>query len=206
MRYSPVAVIPLFQEKERFLGAFQKYIHRKWIYAPKSSFEEFVQLVSNYDCIIKPNKGSLGNGISKLYKNSTNHYRELFESCVNNEMIVEECIYSCDELGAFHPQSLNTIRVYTISNKEKAEVFGSFFRMGVGNSIIDNAHAGGVYAHINVREGIIESDGMDVNGNKFVCHPDSGLKLRGFKIPQWKTIVEVCCEAAKLTDNLITNK
>lgn len=207
MRYSPKDVIPLFQDKEKFLSAFNKQTHRRWVYAPNSSFEEFTQLVSNYDCIIKPNKGSLGKGISKTCKNlynNKNKIRELYDFCVENKMMVEQCVDSCDELKAFHPQSLNTLRIVTISNKGRAEVFGGCFRMGAGDSIIDNAHAGGVFAQINVKDGIVESDGIDVNGNKFIYHPNSKLKLKGFKIPQWNTIIETCCEAAKLTKNYIT--
>ena len=30
------------------------------------------------------------------------------------------------------------------------------------------------------------------------------MKFKGFKIPEWDTIVRSCCEAAKLTDNPIT--
>ncbi len=204
MRYCPGVVRPLFRNKYRFLKTFDKYIHRKWIYVPKASYDEFVQLITNYDCIVKPHSGSLGNGVFKIWKNNTKDYQKLFDYCLKNEMLVEQCIESCEELKAFHPESLNTIRVVTVSNREKAEVFGSFIRMGVGNSVVDNAHAGGVFAQINVKDGIIESDGINTNGQRFVCHPDSKIKIKGFKIPQWKHICNTCCEVAKLTDNPIT--
>ena len=203
-RYSSGATKAVFLNKNRFLVTYKKYIHRKWLYVPQASFEDFKQLVSNYDCIIKPCDGKLGKGIFKVYKNDTDkNIHNLYEMCLKNRMLAEQCIDSCDELKILHPQSLNTIRVVTVSNSMKSEVFGSFIRMGVGNSVVDNAHAGGVFAQINIKDGIIESDGIDTDGNKYVCHPNSNIKLKGFKIPKWKSVVETCCEAAKLSGNTI---
>ena len=204
-RYAPGVAKSVFRNKTRFLNTFKNYIHRKWLYAPEATFEEFSKLVSEYDCIIKPCDGKLGKGIFKTYKDS-NHSDDmkLYETCVRDRMLVEQCIESCEELKAFHPQSLNTIRVVTIANKEKACVFSGVFRTGVGDSVVDNSHKGGVSAQINVNDGVIETDGANTNGERFICHPDSGISFKGFKIPKWNVIVETVCEAAKLTANPIT--
>ncbi|MBE6282894.1 MAG: hypothetical protein E7098_00930 [Mediterranea massiliensis] len=205
LKYGHRSIRHLFCDKIKFLTIFDKYIHRKWIFVPNASYEEFAQLVSNNDCIVKPIDGSLGKGVFKIYKNSDSiKLKSLYESCNKNKSLVEECVESCEELKAFHPQSLNTIRVVTISNKKKAEVFGSFLRMGVGDSVVDNAHAGGIFAQINVKNGEIESDGINTNGCKFIFHPDSMLRIKGYKIPKWNLICDVCCEAALLTTNPIT--
>ena len=202
-RYSSGKAKAVFRNKNRFLLVFKKYIHRKWLYVPEASYEIFTQLISCYDCIVKPCDGKLGMGIFKIFKNE-NHDgdRQLYDSCVKDRMLVEQCVESCEELKAFHPQSLNTIRVVTVSNSEKSEVFGSFLRMGRGNSVVDNAHAGGIFAQINIKDGTIESDGIDTNGQRYDCHPDSHIYLKGFKIPKWKEVVETCCEA-KLSGNTI---
>ena len=204
-RYTPGVAKSVFRNKTKFLKTFSYYIYRKWIYAPNASFEEFSYFVTNYDCIVKPCDGKLGIGIFKTYKNADhNDNLELFESCVRDRMLVEQCIESCEELKAFHPQSLNTIRVVTIANKDKACVFSGVFRTGVGNSVIDNSHKGGVSAQINVNDGIVETDGASTNGKRYINHPDSGIAFKGFRIPKWDVIVKTCCEAAKLTSNPIT--
>lgn len=204
-RYAPGAAKQVFRNKTRFLKAFSKYIHRKWMYAPEASYEDFVQMVSNYDCIVKPCDGKLGKGIFKTYKEDKNKdYKKLYESCVKDRMLVEQCVEACEELKAFHPQSLNTLRVVTIANKEKACVFSGVFRTGVGESVVDNSHKGGVSVQINVENGVVETDGANTSGERFVSHPDSGIVFKGYKIPQWDKIVETCCEAAKLTENPIT--
>ena len=184
-RYIPFEVNSIFRVKPKFLTIFNKFIHRQWLFVPDTSFEKFKQLVVNYDCIVKPCDESLGKGIFKVYKGKTD-CKELYDYCVKNRLLVEECVDSCEELKALHPESLNTIRVVTVSNKDKAVVFGSILRMGVGNSIVDNAHFGGVFAQINIKEGIIESDGVDVDGHTYTHHPDSGIKL---KVSGWDVAI-----------------
>ena len=203
-RYVPGDIKNIFRNKFKFLSFFFKYIHRKWLYVPNASYEDFDELISNYDCIVKPCDETRGHGIRKIFKNADGGGRNLYESFVKKGVLVEQCIESCEELQAFHPESLNTIRIVTIANKKNAEVFGSFFRMGVGNSVVDNAHAGGIFAQIDIDTGIIESDGINTNGDRFMYHPDSKLKIKGFKIPQWNLICSTCCEAAMLTGNVFT--
>ena len=204
-RYAPASARAIFRNKNRFLTKFSKFIRRDWIYAPNASYEEFSQLVSNYDCIIKPCDGAFGRGISKVYKNGDHRDdRKLYDSCVEDRMLVEQCIESCEELKALHPQSLNTIRVVTIANKDKACVFSGVLRAGVGGSVVDNSHHGGVSVQINVETGVVETDGANTKGERFISHPDSGIVFKGFRIPQWDLIVKTCCEAAKTIDNPIT--
>ena len=69
-RYTPGTAKSVFRNKTKFLTTFKKFIHRQWIYTPESTFEDFVQMVSKYDCIIKPCDGKLGKGIFKTYKDA----------------------------------------------------------------------------------------------------------------------------------------
>ncbi len=204
-RNAPSAAKSVFRNKTKFLASFKKYVHRKWLYVPDASFEEFEQMVTQYDCIVKPCDGKLGRGIFKVYKDDDHRDdRKLYDDCVKNRALLEQCIESCDELKALHPQSLNTIRIVTVSNKEKACVFSGVLRTGVGDSVVDNSHAGGVSAQINVKNGIVESDGSDTHNNRYVSHPDSDIQFKGFQVPRWNQLVDACCEAAKQTGNPIT--
>ena len=204
-RYTPGAAKAIFRNKTQFLNFFHENIHRAWIYAPSASYDEFVKMVSTFDCIIKPCDGKLGKGVSKVFKDDTSKdMKSLYAYCQKNRMLVEQCIEACEELMALHPESLNTIRVVTIANKEKACVFSSVLRTGVGNSVVDNSHAGGISAQINVKDGIVETDGANTHGERFVAHPDSGIVFKGFQIPMWDTIVETVCRAARQTQNPIT--
>ncbi|MDD6184504.1 MAG: sugar-transfer associated ATP-grasp domain-containing protein [Bacteroidales bacterium] len=197
-RYCPMAPKAIFRDKSRFLEVYGEYVHRKWLYIPKASFVEFEKMIASYDCIAKPLDESRGKGILKICKDdSEKNVQKLYDFFVRNNYLLEQCIENCDELKALHPQSLNTLRIVTISNKEKACVFSGVLRAGVGDNVIDNSHAGGLSAQINVKSGVVETDGADSNGNRYEYHPDSNIKIKGFVIPYWDIIVKTCCEAAK---------
>lgn len=76
-------------------------------------------------------------------------------------------------------------------------IYGGAVRIGIGNSNIDNAGAGGIYASIDTNIGVIVSKAMDNKSNRYVLHPDSKVILPGFKLPMWD-------EAIKLIKKLAT--
>ncbi len=160
-------------------------------------------MLSNYDCILKPQNGSLGIGIKKFLKNTAKDYDELRNvELSNGEYLIEECVTACDEISDFHPESLNTIRVVTFSNNEKAIVFGAFIRFGNNNNCVDNAHSGGIFAQINVSTGVIESCGIDTNNNHYEKHPITQKEIKGFTIPKWDEIKMLCINATHVIPNV----
>ena len=110
--------------------------------------------------------------------------------------LVEECIEGCTELQSFHPKSLNTLRVVTILHNGEHEVLHSFFRVGVGDSVVDNAHAGGLFAQVDIETGRLVTDGISTDGAKLLKHPDSQIEFKGFVIPKWDMIKQTVLKAA----------
>ena len=199
--------IGLLRDKERFFAHYSPlgFCHRKWLYAPNATYEEFVQLVSSTNCVMKPHDTSLGAGIVKLNKTQDGpELRALYDKCVAQKALIEEFIQGSEAIQAFHPSSLNTIRFDTIAFGGKAVAFGAFVRMGMGDMIIDNAHSGGIFAQINIKTGIIESEGITVDGMRVNVHPDSQKTIMGFQMPHWDEIVEFCLSAARQTKNIRT--
>ena len=186
----------LFHDKVAFLNAFHAFVHRKWALAKDLSLDDFQSMLEQYDCIAKPIDGTRGHGISKLSAKEIEDWGSLYTRCVEDNLLLEQCVQAYDEIAEFHPSSLNTIRVVTISNNGKSVVFGALFRMGAHGSVIDNTHAGGVYAPINVETGTIEVDAIDSMNNHFLNHPDTGKPIKGFVIPKWKEIIETCKKAS----------
>lgn len=187
----------IFKDKGLFLKTFQPFVHRKWAVVSELPFEEFRSMLEATDCIIKPVGGTHGEGVRKICKQEISDAQALYRECVEGDCVVEECVHACDEMAAFHPQSLNTIRVVTVSGKEECAVFGALFRMGTNGNFIDNTHAGGIFAPVNVMTGVIETDAIDAQNQHYAAHPDSGKKIRDFEIPQWKEILATCEQAAR---------
>lgn len=190
-----------FYDKAKFLNLNKDLIRRKFlIVTDTTTAYDVKEILSAGDVIVKPTEGSLGNGIFKITKEKleTIDIDRLLEQCKRDRCIIEECVNGCDELQRFHPQSLNTIRVMTcFDGKDSAQVFGSFIRFGKGGSVVDNAHHGGIFCTVDVRNGRICTDGLDTNGNSYEIHPDTGLKFKDFEIPLWDKISEKCGNAHK---------
>lgn len=181
---------------------FAPYMQRAWICPKSCSFDDFKQFVVSRDCIIKPSTGSLGKGVFLVRQADNVDLKALYERCRQDCLIVEERLSSCQEIAEFHPQSLNTIRVMTMSNGGKTEVIGSVFRMGVGDSIVDNGAEGGILAPIDSEAGVIIGDGRDEDGHIFKQHPDSGKTIKGFHIPYWRELIEACKKMASLVPDI----
>lgn len=192
----------VFHDKVRFLTSYSPFVHRWWSMAKNISFEEFRKKASEFDIISKPVDGTRGEGIFKIEFRKVTDWQMLYDEIVNKNCLLEQCIQEYDELSSFHPASLNTIRVVTISDEYRCELFGAIFRMGAHGSVIDNTHAGGIYAPINVETGIIEVPAIDSHNRHYDFHPDTGRPIKGFRIPQWERIVETCKEASRIIPSI----
>ena len=95
-----------------------------------------------------------------------------------------------------HPESINTLRVFTFRIKNDVKIIGAAIRMGIGNSFVDNAGAGGIYVGVDIHEGIVNTIARDNIGNKYLKHPDTGVVFPGFKVPDWKEAKETIKEMA----------
>ncbi len=188
----------LFDYKELALSRLTEVglIKRRWLYTPHATNEQISELLHSTDCIVKPHNATHGEGVYKVKHDDEQAIAAVLKQVKSSPAVIEECVTGCDELQQFHPGSLNTLRVVTIAYEGQGEVFGACFRMGRGDSVIDNSHGGGIVATINVDTGCIEGDAYGDNGRYFHEHPDTGIVINGFQIPQWDKIKQTCIDAA----------
>lgn len=192
---------PYLKSKATFLKNFTRFIHRGWLYVPKASYEEFCDFLHKYRTIaLKPQYSSWGIGFFKLTEEefaSKEDPKEFYQKLCEGRYLAEEFVQSCKELAAFHPSSLNTLRVITFRNGNRFEVFGGGLRVGNNGLCVDNAHGGGIFCEIDPESGKIITDGLDEYSNSYVTHPMTGVPFKGMQIPRWKEVVELCKEASK---------
>lgn len=187
-----VSVAQNSRNKKRGLQTFDKFVSRKWLYPKEVTYEMFKDFVNTIDCIAKPQQGSLGVGIFMVEKGDEEKMKELYAFCCENDIIIEELLKGNEEIQGFHPQSLNTMRVFTVSKGGRCELVASELRIGMGNSVVDNVSAGGIFAPIDLASGTIIRDGCDTAGNQYKVHPDTGKAFKGFVIPHWDKVVAAC--------------
>lgn len=192
----------VFHDKVEFLKTFHSFVHRRWAMTADLDREQFESMIRQHDCIAKPVDGTQGEGIFLIRAAEVEDWDALYRKCLKGNRLIEECIQACDEIAEFHPSSLNTIRVVTFSGQGKCVVFGALFRMGAHGSVVDNTHAGGVYAPINVETGTIDIDAIDAHNNHYPNHPDTGKPIKGFKIPYWEQMLAACKAATQTMPNI----
>lgn len=79
-------------------------------------------------------------------------------------------------MAALNESSCNTVRYLSFLNKSGFFAITPFLRTGRKGSVVDNAGAGGIFANVDVKTGVVYTNGIDELGNEYECHPDSGIR------------------------------
>lgn len=196
--------IELFDDKAKFNETFSDLINRKWFVNKDLSYKEFEKKISGLKSVlVKPLASTKGMGIKKYNCGKNKKERkELYEEIINlPESIIEEYIVQHKDVMKFCPTSVNTVRITTLYHNGKCNFLYAVFRMGRGE-VVDNFHAGGIAAAIDIKTGTVISDASDLDGNVFAKNPYSKLKIKGFKIPHWDKIIETCEKASNRVEGV----
>lgn len=163
----------------------------------KTEFLDFIKRHDKY--IYKPLNEHSGHGINLIDTNKTNP-EEWFDNIIdNNPGIVEEVIIQGDKMNQINPSSINSCRIVAFTIENDIRIIGGALRMGVGDAITDNAGAGGIYASIDVNNGIIQSDAKNYLNQHYKYHPTSNIQIIGFQLPEWQ-------EAKELVKSMSTHR
>lgn len=189
----------IFDKKNLLYEKFKKYYKREVICIKNTDdFENFRKFIRNKKAfILKPLSGHSGKGIEIIHKKDFKNINEMFLYTLKSKPYVgEELIKQSNEIGKFHPNSVNTIRVVSFQYNECVSILWAFIRMGQGNSTVDNMGSDGLGALIDFRTGIIISDAIDWKGENVSYHPDSKIKFKGFQVPHWNELIGMVTELA----------
>lgn len=193
-----------FDNKSKFNETFKDLIERKWFVNWDVSYEQFLEHIKGLDAVlVKAIAATQGKGVHKFQVNvSEEDNRRVYNEIIGlEESIVEQYIIQHDDMMQFCPTSVNTVRVTTLNYNDECHFLYSVFRMGRGE-VVDNFHAGGIAAAVDVNTGIVCTDAVDLDANVYEIHPYSGLKIKGFQIPLWDKIREVCIKASGRIDEV----
>lgn len=189
--------LPYILNKEKTNMKFSEFVKRDWCgqeyHNTKDDYSIFTR--KHDKCIVKPLDRSGGHGIKIVSSNNIDG-QDLYNYCMKNKLMAEELIEQHDEISKMYSKSVNTLRIVT----NNGQCIGASFRMGTGGSVVDNASSGGIYAEVDVENGIVISQGHTHEGRYYLRHPDSGVIIPGFQIPLWQECLEMVSKANKLVD------
>ena len=186
-------------KKQVFLEKYAQFVRRRWLYVDAATNPEEIQkLLDSTDVIVKPTNACSGKGVHKISRGAGTAQDVLRGRL---PALVEECVQNVEELAAFHPASLNTVRITTLTDGKTVRILGACLRTGNNNSVFDNADAGGYFAEIDAETGVIVSDGITEWGVQAAAHPASGKVFRGTQIPCWDAVLDVVNRATLHLEN-----
>lgn len=182
-----------YEQLKRFYKRDAMCLHK-----PEDKYE-FVFFVKKYGrVLLKPNRGSLGNGIELLrYEDVTDWDKYVADKLVESKagFIVEEVIIQDSDMAVFNPSSVNTLRVTTLRMDDEIHAH-VFMRVGANGSIVDNAAKGGFICKLNRDTGEI-LEVFNTKGERFEYHPDTNVKIVGKYVPAIEKAIRMAKEAAK---------
>ena len=140
------------------------------------SKEQAALILANKESIIvKPSMASYGGkGIKFINNSSKEDILDFLSNLDGDNYVFQQTVKQSKETAKLHPESLNTIRVMTLILDNEVKVLPwCAFRMGMGNSKVDNASFGGIYCRIN-NDGTLSDFAYNALGKKFNSHPTGG--------------------------------
>ena len=182
----------------RFLGEFTK---REQLFCPPNDYQEFEDfLLRHRKVFYKPNSTYCGNGI-EVWSADRSEIKELYERASERAAVLDEPVVQHPDLGRFNPDSLNTVKIYTMMIKNVCHFVAAEFRMGRRGSFVDNIEGGGLAAGLDIKTGAIIGSAYDLRMNPYPVHPDTGVKISGYVLPNWAEVLrftEECAQACPI--------
>jgi hypothetical protein len=132
----------------------------------------------------------------------TAHMQKKITGSPYSGFLLEEKVIQHELIDSINPDSLNTIRLITLLNKEHEAVIPfAVLRIGRAGSGIDSTAQGGLYARINLSDGVL---GKGIFSRKYgvglqEVHPDTKVKFTGMKVPYWEEVMKICSSAARVS-------
>lgn len=192
-------------DKVLFDTKYKQYVLRDWMVVngaeDKAAFMTFFD--RHGSIVVKPRDGQKGAGVDLVSAKSQEEKEKIWKRVLEHKLLVEEVILQYESIAAFHPESVNTVRISTAIDKQgKVHLMSSVIRVGNGGSNVDNGSAGGLFCGIDIESGMIISPGIDLKARRFLKHPTTGQSFLGFIIPRWEELKKLAVEVALVTPQL----
>ncbi len=153
--------------------------------------------------ILKPTREQSGRGV-KMFSYKNGQYAdnegnvlnlEYLDKVYKRNFIIQEALSQSPYMKQFNPTSINTLRVATYRSVKTGEVhvINSVMRIGASGQNVDNAHSGGKFIGIDIKDGTVGKYVCDWLGKKETVFNDIDFSKASFRIPDWEKV----CEFAK---------
>ena len=183
--------VSVFREKSKFNRYFEPFIRREWISPGEVEREDFAAFVQKHPVFFSKSETGMGGFNARVIDSRQYDPDSLYEELKDDETIAEECVKQHPALAEVNESSLNTVRVYSITDvTDTVRIAAAIIRFGRKGSCVDNNHSGGVSVSVDLETGKLADSGIDMGGRRYREHPDSGVVFGEFRIPEWEKLRE----------------
>lgn len=203
-KVSPAEYKKRFTVKPRFLKEFSDYTKREFLVPAEAKFEDFLAFLERNPVFMsKPYDGLAGQEVKKEYAKDIEDKRAYFENAVEKRYFFEELVRQHEGMNRLCPTSVNTLRIMTFNDHGKSRIFWMGLRVGNGINPVDNFHAKGMGAVIDMETGRLCGEAVDKSLNRFSEHPTTKVRFDGFEIPCFKEAKELVLKASLEDEHIL---
>lgn len=185
----------VFNNKSHFNKEFSDFVKRDWLLLSNSSEQDVKNFLEKHDeLVVKPIGLSSGRGVELIsredYGKILNYNKE--------ELLLEERVIVHPDLQKLNLHSCNTMRVYTLVDKNgEIHILGIYLKVGGSTGICDNFHNKGIMYSVDINEGIVDRPGLDFALKEHVLHPGTKFIMPGRQIPLFDELKNCAVNAQK---------
>ena len=188
-----------FDNKADFAEKFKAFLGREVMSLAKTDKQSIAEFLNKHNTVLlKPADGLCGTGIEKLTAENAD---EIY-SKIGKNYILEECLVQHEKMSEMYSEAVNTIRVVTILKNGYVHIPFCFLRIGACHNVVDNFNAHGLLAPVDVKTGITTDFACTKQNEIYEKHPDTATPTKGFQIPFWKDVIDLCRTAAKVVPEM----
>lgn len=200
----------IFQDKIRFCNTFSQFLGREYLDLRRIDDKALAEFLRRHPVVFLKAPGGFGGLEVERFDASGHdlgnaaHVRALYNDWIGRGLfLVEEGLAQHEAMRAVYPDSINTIRIVTLTDeKGEPHPLYAFLRTGRGGACVDNTTSGGLSALI-CADGVIRRPALsDKTGEYFDAHPDTGHSFIGFRIPYYNEAVRLCKRAAQVRPDM----
>ena len=155
------------------------------------------------DCFLKDITGQCAIGVHKLKVEKGKAYLDQhpveakkLNVLLGGSWIIQPCIKQHSLMSLLYPDSVNTIRLVTISKDADPQPFSALIRIGAHGNFCDNWAIGGLLGSVDINKGTISKYCIFKPGyGQSVCrHPETNIVFENFVVPYFRQAVEMACQ------------
>ncbi|MBR2667627.1 MAG: hypothetical protein IKD96_05680 [Oscillospiraceae bacterium] len=186
-----------FNNKVEFARTFGPYMGRGLLYLPDTDKTGFAEFLRGKDkLVVKPIDATCGVGFALLTGEDLKDPDALYDRLMaSGQTLAEEFIVQHPEMSRLYPDSVNTLRIVTITVNNHPRIVFSSLRVGNGKQV-DNLNAGGLALVLDRETGLITKPAVDKENRVFTAHPITGTNFIGFTPPFYQEAVALVKRAA----------